>query len=133
MHIKTEPFGPAEAVEMTSDIQSVHFDGKKLTVAIAKRRLPSGKVAGAIVTFPAVQGFRFLDECDLARYWSADGFVGGSYILRIVEGGWSEEESHHQGYSTLREEWIVITGNGCLNVFALEEPSNKEVELDFDP
>lgn len=132
MPLKTIPFSSAEEVETSSDIQSVRFSGGELTVAIAKKLQPSGKVAGAIVRFPAVQGFRFLDESDLARYWKSGAFTRGFYVLCVEDGGWAAEENDLEGYSSRRKEWLIVTGNGCLSVFAQEQPLFADAELEFD-
>lgn len=132
MQLRTIPFSAAGDVDATSDIQSVEFKSGKLIVAIAKKLQPAGKVAGAVVKFPAVQGFRFLDEADLARYWTSGGFVRGYHVLRVEEGGWTAEENDLEGYSFQRSEWLVVTGNGCLSVFAQEPPFYEETELEFD-
>jgi hypothetical protein len=131
MGIKATPYGPVHEVEYTSDILRVEFFEGDLSIAIAKHRLPSGKVAGLIVRFREVLGFRFLDEADLSRYWISDGFPRGCHVLAVAEGGWSEEENTLQGYEFSRYEWLVITGNGCLNVFASEEPMLEEAEFEY--
>ena len=88
MHLKTTPFSLAQEVESTSDIQSVCFTSCQLIVSIAKKPLPSGKVAGIRVSFHSAQGFRFLDEADLSRYWVSKGFTRNHYVLKVDEGGW---------------------------------------------
>lgn len=132
MPLKTKPFSSRTEVETTSDIQSMQFDGDGLVVSIAKTRLPSGKVAGLVVTFSGVRGFRFLDEANLTRYWTSSGFARGFHVLRVEEGGWATEEENLEGYSLSNAEWLVVTGNACLNVFTQDAPSYVEAELEFD-
>lgn len=132
MRLKTIPVFPAQEVEITSDIQSVQFKAGELAVVIAKTLLPSEKVAGVLVTFTGVQGFRFLDEADLSRYWSESGFIHGFHVLQVQEGGWATEENDLAGYSFNRREWLIVTGNGCLSVFAQGPPSYEETEIEFD-
>jgi len=74
------------------------------------------------VVFPDASAFRYLDEMDLARYWGSDGFVHGFHVLKVSAGGWSDEEDQLQGFTTSRREWLVVTGNGCVSVFAHAEP-----------
>jgi len=132
MPVKTIPFSSRTEVETASDIHSVRFDGNGLVIAIAKTRLPSGKVAGLVVTFSGVRGFRFLDEADLARYWISSGFPHGFHVIRVEEGGWATEEENLKGYPQSNVEWLVVTGNGCLNVFTHNAPSCVEAELEVD-
>ena len=132
MQFKTQPTSPITKVEPESDIQSVKFNHRKLVVSIAKARLPSGQVTGLAVIFQNVRGFRYLDESDLARYWTSTDFSRGFHVLRVEAGGWVTEENNLQGYTAFNNEWLIVTGNGCLSVFTNDVPSYKDVVLEFD-
>lgn len=132
MHFKTTPFSAPQEVETTSDIQSLSFKDGELTVSIVKELLSSGKVAGVRVRFHSVQGFRFLDEADLARYWVSNGVTHNHHVLKVDEGGWASEENYFNGYSNNRSEWLIVTGNACVSVFSVAEPIFTEVELAFN-
>lgn len=120
--LKSLAFSAREEVHLGSDIESVHFDVNGLTVVVAREHTSDGRIQGLQVRFERTAGFRFLDELEIARYWTSKGFISGHHVLEILEGGWSEEESAFQGYVTQRREWLVVTGNGCINVFSRHEP-----------
>lgn len=126
MPIETTPLTPAQEVHWGSDISSVKFDGRCLVVLIAREPLEGNRFVGLKVTFGCATGFRFMDELDLARYWSSAGFVRGHHVLSVNAGGWAEEQTLVQGWERPYSEWLVVTGNGCLNVFANEPPETVE-------
>jgi len=130
MPLETSPSSPAQEVHWGSDIASVRFDGRRLVVLVARERLDDRRYRGLQVTFESPTGFRFLDELDFARYWSSAGFVRGHHVLAVSAGGWAEEETQLQGYERDRKEWLVVTGNGCLNVFSNEAPKTSEGEFE---
>lgn len=65
--------------------------------------------AGIEVRFSEATALRYLDEADLARYWTSADFPRGHHVLEVLEGGWSWEESELQGYPTQRREWLIAT------------------------
>lgn len=132
MPIRTVPIAPALAVPSESDIASVRFNGQSLSIAVAREPLEGDRFRGLRVTFQSVQGFRFLDESDLAQYWVAPGFVHGHHVLLVTSGGWGAEEDLRQGLEVRRREWLVVTGNLCLNVFASEDPQIDEGVYDAE-
>ncbi|MDO9029914.1 MULTISPECIES: hypothetical protein [Hydrogenophaga] len=132
MPIKTAPSSPAQEVHWGSDIASVKFDGRCLVVLVAREPLEGHRFRGLQVTFESATGFRFLDELDLARYWSSAGFVRGHHVLSVTAGGWAAEETQVQGWERPHKEWLVVTGNGCLNVFANEAPKTAEGEFESE-
>ena len=132
MPLSTVAIVPALAVPSESDIASVHFNGQSLSIEVAREPLEGGQFRGLRVTFQEVQGFRLLDESDLAQYWTAPGFVRGHHVLLVASGGWSAEENLRQGYEVRRREWLVVTGNRCLNVFASEGPQIEEGAYDAE-
>ena len=129
MPLETSPYGPELEVHWGSDITSVRFDGT-LVILVARMPLAGGRFEGLRITFGTAYGFRFLDELDLARYWSATGFTRAHHVLSVKAGGWSSEENHLQGYDRQRREWLVITGSGCLSVFSGDEPKIEQGEFD---
>ena len=132
MPLRTVAVSPALTVPSESDIASVVFDGQKLSIEVAREPVDDDRFRGLRVTFQQVQGFRLLDESDLARYWAAPGFVRGHHVVQVVSGGWGAEEDQMQGYEVRRREWLVVTGNRCLNIFASEDPSIEEGVYDAE-
>lgn len=122
MQLTSLAFSAREEVHWGSDIESVHFDADGLIVVIAREHVSDGGIQGLQVKFEKAAGFRYLDELEIARYWTSEGFISGHHVLEILEGGWSEEESAIQGYVTQRREWLVVTGNGCISIFSRFEP-----------
>jgi hypothetical protein len=105
-----------------SDISWVNYDGRKLEVVVAQVATSAGRFKGVKFTFDWVTGFRFLDEGDLTRYWRSEGYLGGHHLFSVEAGGWAEEEFNLKGVTEKRREWLVVTGNGCMNVFAHDAP-----------
>lgn len=86
-----------------------------------------GLVQGLKIHFTQPSGFRVLDEADLARYWISAGFSRGSHVLEVTRDGWSAEENGLQSFDTDRREWLVVSGNACVNVFCMSEPEVAEI------
>jgi hypothetical protein len=126
------PFGTETGVDFPSDVSKIVFDPPNLSVLIATSVMPSGDVSGLQICFENVTGFRYLDELDLARYWASTGFPRGFHIIEVVGGGWSSEETVTQGWDRSCREWLVITGNGCVNVFSPKDPTSEVVTLGPD-
>lgn len=132
MRLETLPFGPPLDVHHSSDIESLTFSAKRLVVRVARELTSDGKVLGLELTFDDAFAFRYLDEADLARYWGSEGFVRGYPVLEVVRGGWSDEEAVLQGFEQRNREWLVVTGNGCVSVFATTDPTSVEVTWPFE-
>ncbi|PZQ76039.1 MAG: hypothetical protein DI563_08005 [Variovorax paradoxus] len=126
MPFKTVPFGHEGKVHLGSDVASLSFSGGELLVRVAREVDGSGIVQGLDIQFRDASAIRYLDEADLARYWISEGFVHGFHVLQVTEGGWSDEENESQGYASSRKEWLVVTGNACVSVFARTAPTVSE-------
>jgi len=124
--LKSILYDSAREVHWGSDIESVHFSSHGLVVKIAREIEATAQVRGLEVVFSDASALRYLDELDLARYWASDDFIRGCHVLEVVEGGWSDEENALQGFSTNRREWLLVTGNGCISVFAKSAPKINE-------
>lgn len=124
--LKTKPFDDAREVRSESDIADLSFASSGLKIDVALELREGDQVHGLRVSFSDACAVRYLDEADLARYWTSSGFVRGHCVLEVTEGGWSDEENEFQGFATSRREWLIVTGNGCVSVFAASEPSIKE-------
>ena len=122
------PFSPVAGIDGASDVSRLSYSKNGLSVTVACRGRAE-RVAGVEVVFSEASAFRLLDEADLARYWGSPGFSRGAYVVEVSRGGWSDEEDQLQGYSQPRREWIVVTGNACVNVFCPFEPEVRSVEL----
>ena len=122
MGIKTVGFGPSLEVDWGSDLKAFAWSEGALTITVACEISPEHVVRGLEIRFANASGLRFLDELDLARYWPSDGFVRGFHVFEVLAEGWADEETILQGYDRPRREWLVVTGNGCVNVFAAEPP-----------
>jgi len=128
MRLETRPHGTPSEVHWGSDVESLSFSSKGLTVRLAREVSGEGQVHGLDVSFPDASAFRYLDELDLARYWSSEGFVRGYPVLEVLAGGWCDEEMELQQYENRRREWLVVTGNGCVSVLAPTDPTVKAEE-----
>jgi len=126
MAIKTIGFGPSLQVHWGSDIERLEWDSGVLSIVVAREIANNDEIHGFDIRFSGVSGLRFLDELDLARYWSSDGFVRGHHVLEVLDDGWASEEIALQGYEQARREWLVVTGNGCASVFAAAPPEIAE-------
>lgn len=127
LSLQTVPYGPSGEVHWGSDVEDLHFDGNGLVVRVACEVDDSEGVRGLEIAFKDASAFRYLDELDLAQYWMSEGFVRGHHVLEVTAGGWSQEINQSQGYDSSRREWLVVTGNGCISVFALPEPAIREL------
>lgn len=127
MPIQTVPFGESHDVHWGSDIESLTFSDEGLRIRIAGTICPSKQVNGLEIHFSCAAGFRYLDELDLARYWSSAGFVPGAHVLEVTSDGWSDEENVLQGFIGKRKEWLIVTGNACVSVFSQSEPTSRFV------
>jgi len=123
MPLKTQAYLPAHGVQPDSDLESLQYKDGILTIVLACSLHQHGNIHGISLTFPDVAGFRLLDEVDLARYWPSSGFVQGSHLLEVIDGGWSAEQNMLQGYESRRREWLAVTGNACVSVFCISEPA----------
>lgn len=130
MSIELIPFDSEAHLQSTSDISCVNFDGRKLAVLVAQTAASAGRFNGAKFTFDWVSGFRFLDESDLLRYWRSDGYRGGHHLYSVVDGGWAKEEFNLEGVIEKRREWLIVTCNGYMNVFAHDAPEILYGEFD---
>lgn len=130
MPLELRPFDAEVGMLSASDISWVSYDGRKLEVVVAQVATSAGKFKGIKFTFNWVTGFRLLDEGGLLRYWRTDGYRGGHHLFSVEAGGWAEEEFKLEGVTDKRREWIVVTGNGCMNVFAHDAPEVHYGEFD---
>ena len=122
MQIHTEVFGETDQVSTESDIASLVWDGGKLAIKLAQMRRDS-IVLGLDIMFLDVRAFRVLDESELSRYWISPNYVGQSHVLKVLAGGWCSEESDLQGITQTPQEWLVVTGNACVSVIAVQQPA----------
>lgn len=132
MTILTAAYCPQLDVHWGSDIRGLTWSEGVLVVNVAREVDEEATVRGLHVRFERAYGLRYLDELDLARYWTSEGFVHGHHMLEVLGGGWASEESALQGYEKPRREWLVVTGNGCVNVFADGPPDVTEASWPRD-
>lgn len=133
MGIETLPVTPASGTHFGSDVESLCYVDGKLDVVLVCSQDNEGNLCRLRVRFAEPTGFRFLDELDLARYWISAGFSRGSHVLEVTGGGWSAEEDLLQTYETKRREWLVVSGNACVNVFCALPPEVAELAPDRLP
>jgi hypothetical protein len=129
MHLIAAPFSEIVGIDSASDVAQLSFSWEEGLTVVVACRARAERVPALEVVFSAASAFRVLDECDLARYWSSPGFARGAYVLEVSAGGWLSEEKQLQGYERPRREWLVATGNTCVNVFCSMEPTVRNVEL----
>jgi hypothetical protein len=127
--IKTSPFSAEMGIHSNSDIASLAFDGRELTITLACMRVLSKEIRGLRVCFERASAFRYLDESELSRYWISNEFTRGHLVLEVHAGGWNAEESQVQGIFTQKREWLIVTGNGCVSVLCESVPEIEEVAL----
>lgn len=118
MPLKAKPFGFLEQFDWGADIRSVSYDGR-LVISVLRNR---NKDDGIEVAFPQIDGFRLLDEVQLAEYWIAEDFPSGYPVLEVFDGGWAHEEDKRLGYTQQQREWIIVTAGACVSVFSKHEP-----------
>lgn len=87
MQIETAAFSTPEEVHWGSNIESIHLDANGLVVVVAREPMPDGRVLGLQVKFATTTGFRYLDELEIARYWTSTGFIRGHHVLQVFKGG----------------------------------------------
>lgn len=130
MRLKTKPFSLPQEVHWGSDVASFSFNQDGLTVFVAREPIRDGRIKGLRVFFSDASALRYLDESELTRYWQSNDFLKGHHVLEVESGGWHSEECQLEGYEFLRREWLIVTGNGCISVFASSEPKIEEVLLE---
>jgi hypothetical protein len=123
-----EKFGPPIPGLKNSDLCEV-----MLTFLVLRAVVHLGKGADEEdrfleVVFKSTRGFRYLDEGDLLPYWSSTAFDNSEHLVHeIKRGGWAEQEEKNgmlnttAAFGPLRE-WLIASGNGCLNVISVDEP-----------
>jgi len=129
MQIKTVPCEDYRAIYPQSDIDSIVYRGKELAITIACFTLGSGERQGVRVHFPYSNAFRCLDEGELARYWTSPDFCFGYHVVKVLGGGWCDENAIAKGYESQRTEWMIVTGNDCVNVFSEDAPEIEDIVL----
>ena len=83
--------------------------------------------------FSVDRGFRLLDEGDLGLYWKSGAFASNYLLFEVESGGWlTPQESgcnFPQVTSAMPEyrEWVIVTANECVSVFAPKPPSVREL------
>lgn len=122
MPLTTLPCGEPCEMQPGSGIESLRFSSQGLALRIALGLGPQDMVEGLDIAFPDACAIRYLDELDLQRYWRSRGFVRGYPVLEVQQGGWLDEEVVLQQRHYHQREWLVVTGNGCVSVFAASAP-----------
>ncbi|MDO5654436.1 MAG: hypothetical protein Q4G39_10100 [Brachymonas sp.] len=128
LQLRTLPYGKPAEIHAASDVEHLNFSAQVLDIRIACARKEKGSIQGLDISFSEASAFRCLDESDLARYWRSEGFVRSYPVL---EGGWCDEEAALQGYKNHRREWLVITGNTCVNIFAATNPTIAAADWEY--
>ena len=102
------------------ELAAVNFDQWNLNVSIRKYNNQS-VVGMALLSFPWVRGFRFLDEGDLMRFPFSQG---QKYYEEVTADGWYQQEVEFGNMivSGGTREFVVATNNECLCVLCPEEP-----------
>lgn len=118
MPLKAKPFGCEEKFDWGADIHSVLYDGR-LVIRVLRNR---NKNYGIEVIFSQVDGFRVLDELQVAEYWIDEDYPSGYPVLEVFDGGWRKEEDKRLGYTQQQREWIIVTVGACVSVFSDNEP-----------
>ncbi|MEJ5149543.1 hypothetical protein [Comamonas sp. MYb396] len=122
MRLTTLPYGKPREIHPNSDVESLRFSSQGLSLRLALGLGPQDMVDGLDISFADVSAFRYLDELHLQRYWSLNGLVRGYPVLEVQQGGWLDEEVALQQRHFHQREWLVVTGNGCVSVFAASAP-----------
>lgn len=100
-----------------AEVVGVHYDVSSLVVGV--RDLDSD--AFWQITFPGVEGFRVLDEGDLAEFW---GHAPG-LVIEVTAGGWWSQECSRAGFvgqwTKKVREYFVGGQNACVSVLSWRE------------
>lgn len=101
-----------------AEVVGVHYDVDSLVVEV---RDHDGDALWQIA-FPAVEGFRVLDEGDLGEFW---GHVP-CLVIEVTAGGWWEQECSRGGFTAQWtkkvREYFVNGMNACVSVLSWSEP-----------
>lgn len=98
-------------------ISEIHYDVWTLRVT-----LDFPKLDGVVyVDFPSLNGFRVLDEGDLAEFWPAPK----GWLFTVSSGGWLHLESSRGGFISDDglSEFLIAGQDDCVNVLASETPT----------
>lgn len=103
------------------DIENINLSQDKLTLTL------SSSEGTITVELNNLEGFRVLDERDLTEFWSVLSLEDG-FIFQIIEGGWFSLEEKREGFllkydEEKQTEYLIISENLCVSVFANDEPS----------
>ncbi|MCC2960408.1 hypothetical protein LK540_08180 [Massilia sp. IC2-278] len=123
-----EPVGPPLLLESHTDLcdLTVGLSGLRIAVLVGRDDMESDQFVE--VVFPTFRGFRYLDEGDLLRYWRSGSFDTANYVVfELKSGGWGRQEERNgmlnvTGAIGSYREWLVVSGNACVNVIAHIEP-----------
>lgn len=126
--MKVESYGP-KTIEGNnqSDIYSITYNNEGLTILIGTT--DESRIRKELrINFEYADGFRFLDEGDLMKYWSSDAFLPPYNIFEILSGGWSNGEKLEPGMLSVSSsvgtrEWFIVTSNDCITVLCNTEPT----------
>ena len=129
--MKAEPidYGLKHSQKSESDIISI-TDSKNGLYLILSTTDELGGDMELEIYFEYTEGFRYLDEGDLIRYWESGIFRSPHHLYEISSGGWSNGEALEPGVLSIRssvgiKEWFVVTTNGCINVLSNASPKVK--------
>lgn len=123
-----EPLGPPLSLESHTDLCDLAVGTSGLRIAVLVGRDDEENDQFVEVVFPTFRGFRYLDEGDLLRYWSSGMFDTSNYVVfEMKSGGWGRQEQRNgmlnvTGAIGSYREWLIISGNACVNVIAQVEP-----------
>lgn len=91
MGIIAKAAGPKiSPVRYESDIYDIHFSSDGLSLSIFTLN-ESNHQADLMINFKSYDGFRYLDEGDLMRYWESDVFSPPCHVFEIESGVWRLE------------------------------------------
>ena len=134
MNIDVKEYGPQHASEKhESDIYDVRYSSEGFDILIDTVD-KNNRRNDLRVHFEYTDGFRYLDEGDLMRYWESGKFNSLYHIYEVLSGGWSNGEALEPGVLSIRsgsytKEWFISSTNGCIAVLSDSEPTWEYVSV----
>lgn len=120
----------AEYERRDSCVLEVRFSVVGLYIVVEAFPLAASKSVHVEVLFPFHSGFQLLDEGDMPAWLGGQCYRNGHIVYEVTSGGWLSRASADNGLSiasaTCRE-WLVVTANECVSIFATAMPSIREL------
>ena len=113
----------ATSLPKGADVVRVDYDIDCLSVHVSC--MQTGRKS--VVEFWGVEGYRVLDERDLAEFWPTCSTPNG-WLFEIQSGGWLEQEFERPGSMIAHlnrglREFFVAGMNSCVSILSVNAPA----------